>query len=219
MKNLYGIILIIVVLGISSCTKEAEVSWATSHEFTIENIMGEEVNIIKDSDSHAVATNGFSKNETSKVLRGTQVAGSASSYVDQQIVGLSFHLIYTFKDDKYADTFTEDMFQSLWAEGRTHKLGKEGEGLFDNSFIYIGLLNEEGVLQKYVTEVNASDDNSNLEIISRQFSAKTDEGRDVYEVTVKYESRLVNMDDENDVLYLKDGIATLKVPNFSQENK
>jgi len=176
------------------------------------------MNMIQDFDSHAIATNGHSQNEIGKVLRGTQVAGSASSYIDRQSVGFGFHLIYTFKDEEYADDFSEAMFQSLWKVGKIYELGKDGEGLYDNPFIYIGIENEEGVLRKYVTEVNASDDISHLEILSRDFSGKTDKGRDVYEVKVKYESRLVNMEDETDVLYLKDGIATLKVPNFSQEN-
>lgn len=208
----------IIVIGFSSCSKEELVSWKTSHEFTTENIMGEEVDIIQSSDSHAIATNGHTHNDASKILTGTQVAGSASSFVNKQSAGFSFYLKYSFRDGDYSDDFSEAMFQSLWKVGKIYKLGMEGEEYYQNPYIYVGLINEQGILQKYVTEVNASNDNNQLEIISREYAGKTDKGRDVYEVKVKYESRLVNLEDENDVLYLKNGEATLKVPNFSQEN-
>lgn len=217
MKKSIGLIMTVCIISLASCSKEVEVSWNASHEFRIENIMGEEVKAILDMDSRAVNSNGFIKSEYSNALSGTYVAGSASSYLDKTIVGFSFHIKYNFLKEEQSHDFTDAMFQSLWYEGAVHKLGMEGEDLFDNSFIYIGMINAEGVLQKYVTEVNASDDNSQLEIISKEFAGKSNKGRDVYEVKVNFQSRLVNMDDETDIIFLKDGLATLKVTNFSQE--
>lgn len=217
MKKLFGFILIIAGVSLSSCSKEAEASLQTAYGFTIENIMGEEVSIKQDWNSRAIIRNGYSHSDGAKKLRGTYVAGCLSSLVDKQTEGFEFHLIYTFSEEEYKDEFTNKMFKSLWYEGKIHKLGINGEDLFDNPFIYIGIKNEEGELQKYVTEVNASDDNSHLEITSMEYAGKGNKDRDIYEVKVKYESRLVNMDDETDVIYLKDGLATLKVSNFGND--
>lgn len=217
MKKIFGIILAIGLIGFSSCTDTEEISWRAAHDFSIENIMGEQVDLIQDLDTHAVNSNGFTKSENAKVLRGTYVAGSAANYIKGEFAGFSLHIKYTFRENDYSDDFTDAMFKSLWYEGAIHELGMEGEGLYENPFIYIGLINEEGILQKYVTERNASDDNSQLEILSMELIGKSDKGRDVYEVEVEFESRLVNMEDETDVLYLKNGSATLKVSNFSQD--
>lgn len=217
MKKQIGIILLIIGIGFSSCGKKELVSWRTSHNFKIENIMGEEVDAIEELKSLAVNTNGFSKSESTKTLRGTYVAGSSSEFLNGEIVGFSFHIKYEFGADDYNDDFTDEMFKTLWHEGAIHELGMEGEGLYENPFIYIGIANEEGQLQKYVTRRNASDDNSQLEILTMEYAGQSDNGRDVYEVEVEFESRLVNMKDETDVLYLKNGSATLKVANFSQD--
>ena len=217
MKNLLGIASLIACIGLGSCGKDSMISWKTEHSFVIENMDGEEIDFIQDLDAHAVVSNGYSSNEATESIRGTYVAGSTSTHVDGTAVGFKFHLIYNHKFDGEEVDFTDDLFHELWSEGAVHHLGKEGEGLYDNPFIYVGLLQEDGSVKKYVTQIIFPDDESQLEVISKEYQDQTENGRDVYLVKVLFNSSMVNMDDETDIIAVKDGIAILKVPNFSQE--
>ena len=217
MKNSLGIVAFILLVGLASCGKGDIFSWNTEHSFAIENMDGNGIDFIQDMEAHAVVSNGYSSNEASKSIRGTYVAGSTSTHVDGIAVGFKFHLIYNFKVDGEEVEFTDGMFHELWSEGSVHELGKEGEGLYENPFIYIGLLQEDGSVKKYVTQVNLPDEKSELEVISKEYYDQTEGGRDVYLVKVLFNSNMVNMDDETDFINIKDGVAMLKVPNFSQE--
>ncbi len=141
-----------VLITVSSCSKEELVSWQTSHDFTIENTMGEEINMIQDLDTHAVASNGHNGTDGKSFIKGTQVAGSASKYIDRKSVGFSFYLSYHFTGDEYEDGFSESIFQSLWKVGKVYDLGKEDEEYYENPYVYIGMENEKGILKQYVTK-------------------------------------------------------------------
>ena len=109
------------------------------------------------------------------------------------------------------------MFHTLWYEGAVHKLGSVGGTWFDHSFIYVGLLQEDGTLKKYVSHIETEEDDSSLEVLSRVLIGKSEKERDVYEVKIAFESSMINMDDETDIIYVKNGTATLKIANFSQD--
>lgn len=215
MKKLLGFFLMALFFYFASCSAdEAEISWETAHEYTLENIMGEKLDQLQFTQTPAITTHTITKPDGSKVFRGTQITGSMIKNNNQWTMGMELHFHYSFEGDMYAESFSNEMFEALWSEGMIHKLGVGGSEFLEESFLTVAIENEHGKMNEYITEVNASNDGSQIEIIARNYTGKNAKGQAIYEIVVGFSSRMVNKNDPMDIIYIKNGKATLKVPSY-----
>lgn len=216
MKNLAIIWILAAAFAITSCVQpENEDLWTASYEYRLEDIMGNEVPIFPDNDADIVSSSGFSLAKKDQRLSVAHAPGCSTSNLGGPNQEFRFHNLGEFDFEDVEGSFTNAMFETLWENGKTYLLGKNGGTIYSSSILYIRIKSAEGGIKEYVTEINSSDETNRLEILSMDLVGEDELGHDVYEVKISCQSRMVNKEDATDVVYLKDGRATLKVVNFA----
>ena len=210
MKKLIYILTIGTFAILSSCTDEAtelgnEYFSASTYNFVIEDLEGNVLSVVEIDENQT--SNGWSYrgdpivDATHRVNSFKTTNDSAQGFTR---FGLEFSLFKSF-DENGKDK--EDLFDEIWQMGERYDLEIEGEKSDFSSYIsYTVLENDE--VKEYVTYVNGSDTDNFIEVENVDFLGNRLEDS-VYEVDIIFSSRMINIEDPEDIVLIRNGRATL----------
>ena len=213
MRNLNLLAILSFILLLASCSDDSVKSadMTASHDFLVEDIMGNQLGHVIDTDGVSITRNGFGV--AGNKINGKYVVNSASGGRGGIYSGLAFTIDYSVEMEEGTEGITEDMFAQIWEVDKKYDIVTEGFTLNSNS-LYYGVVDGDKVIQ-YVSSVNVTEGDNYIKILSQKYIGnKEDSSKEVYEVELEFSSRMVNTEDPDDVLFIKDGTAIVRVVHF-----